>query len=502
MQVEIQEMKYNNYITLFGLIFVIAVVQPANGQGVIVKKGEKIKSDGQSGNVGPVNIRVAKGKSQLIELLNGDKLTGEMKSFSEETGIRWIHPAALESIGFRPSGVARIRLNYEPPALPNRKISVIRFLNGDEVSGEINVLTSKLLRLSSNYAGELTIPRDEIVSISSTKSATAAIYEGPNGIKGWAGSGMKNLDGMNFKQRVPLKNDGTGGWRYWGNSFYTASGSAQIGRKVKYPDRVSVEFDLAWRGYFQVAVHLFAEKQEQHTGNAYILRVNQSSASLHRMAANGAQTSLSSVSLQQLRSKAKARFTILANRKTRAMTLLVDGEQKKQWNDTQQFIGGGDGLLFVSQGSASVKLNKIKISEWDGKIPAAGEASSGRTKDDVLRLVDNDRMTGKLVSVQDQKVIFVPTIIGEEYAVPIEKVAIIELAGAAPVTPIEPLEGDIQAHFINGGSVTFKLQGWGLGEVSGESEILGNVTFRPDAFSRIEFNLDKERPGEADPFGF
>ena len=41
-QVGIQEMKYNNCMTLFGLVFVFVVIQLANGQGVIVKKGEKI----------------------------------------------------------------------------------------------------------------------------------------------------------------------------------------------------------------------------------------------------------------------------------------------------------------------------------------------------------------------------------------------------------------------------------------------------------------------------
>lgn len=460
-----------------------------------------------SGFEAPLRMRLVEGKVQSIELLGGDKLTGEMKSFTpperkeEDAIIHWVHKDTVGGIEFRASRVSRIQLNYQPPRnLPKAKICNIHLRNGDTLAGMVSALTSEVLRLQTWYAGEMTIPRGEILSISAGQQSTGAIYEGPTGITGWTGPNMKNLEGVKVQRKL-VPNSGTAGWSYKKNAFYTGGSGAQVGRTVKYADQSSIAFDLEWRGYFQLHVNFYADKLEQYSGNAYSLRINQSSASLYRITNNG-QSSMSSTSLQSIRGKARARFMILVNRKKNQVTLLVDGVMKQQWTDPAGFAGKGNFLLFASQGSGALKLSKIVVDNWDGRIPTPESGPGNREKHDILRLADNDRMTGKLIAMEDQKVIFVPTIIGEEYTVPLEKVARIDLAGAVAVRPGDPPKGYVHAYFTQGGMLTFRMKSWGLVEIQAESEILKNFIIRPDAFTRIDFNLDVDRPGGDDPFGF
>ena len=61
----------------------------------------------------------------------------------------------------------------------------------------------------------------------------------------------------------------------------------------------------------------------------------------------------------------------------------------RQWKDSAGFVGKGDVLMFLSQGQAMIKINKISITEWDGKMPAPG-GSERKTDEDRLRGADSD----------------------------------------------------------------------------------------------------------------
>jgi len=457
----------------------------------------------------PLGMRPAPGKSQTIELLGGDKFTGEMKSFipglrdGEEDIVSWVHRDAVDSIRFKGSRVARIQLNYLPPSnLPKAKIANIHLRNGDMLSGMVSALTGEVLRLQTWYAGEITIPREEVMAISAGEQVSTALFEGPNGTKGWTGPNLKNLDGVKVDRKLAPANNGVNGWSYKNNAFYTGGSGALVGRSIKFPDMASISFDLQWMGYFQLHVHFYGDKLEQYSGNAYNLRLNTSSATLYRMSAAAGQSSLSSTSLQSIRGKGQGRFTLLVNRKKSQITLLVDGNLKQQWTDPSGFAGRGNYLMFASQGSGSMKLNRIVVDNWDGRVPTPNTSTEGPQKHDLLLMADSDRMTGKLVAMEEQKVIFIPNVIEEEYTVPMEKIARIDLANAGKLEPLAPPPGYVKAHFTSGGTLTFMMKSWGLGEIKAENSLFKNVIIRPDAFSRIDFNLDADRPGTDDPFGF
>ena len=52
--------------------------------------------------------------------------------------------------------------------------------------------------------------------------------------------------------------------------------------------------------------------------------------------------------------------------------------------------------------------------------------------------------------------------------------------------------GDVRAFFASRGSVTMQLEKWDNKEATASSPNFGHASFSPDAFQRIQFNLDKQ----------
>ncbi|MSU40787.1 MAG: hypothetical protein EXS22_01670 [Pedosphaera sp.] len=445
-------------------------------------------------------------KPQIIELLNGDSLSGGFIGYDAEKGARWKHEAVNAEIAFTAAAIGRIRLNTPPSAeAPARQNCRVRLRNGDEVQGEMMMLNNDTLSLETWYGGMLNVPRAEIESIAPGAATQEALYDGPTDLKGWTGGNLQNGEaGLREGKGMPVPgaNGATPpGWLFRNESFYANGPGPQIGRMVKFTDMVNIEFDLAWRGYFQIAVHMYADRLEQYSGNAYVVGINPGNVYLIRMTAREGQNNIGNGNIQELQQKNKARFSIRVDKKNKNISLLVDGVLKQQWKDANAFAGGGDGLMFISQGNGMVKLSKLRVTEWDGKMPSANAAAGGKATEDIARLTNNDSVTGQLRGVKEGKVHFFSQSIGQELAIPIARVARIELAKPAG-EPAKPAPGSVRAVFAHGGALTFNLEKWEGDQVSGTSSALGKVTLRPTAITQLDFNLQQKRPDSGDPFDF
>jgi hypothetical protein len=322
---------------------------------------------------------------------------------------------------------------------------------------------------------------------------------------GWSGTGLKNGDVMMFNGRGLRQQqaapNATNGWIFRNQAFYSMSSGPQIGRQVKFTDLVNLEFNLSWRGHFQLSTYMFADKMQPYSGNAYAVVISPSNVYLQRITPKGS-SNIGNVNLS-LRGKRKAHFSIRVNRKSRAITLLIDGQIKQQWEDGLDFAGKGNGLMFINQGSGAVKLNAIRVTEWDGNMPAPG-GQGGRANKDELRLAGNNVLSGELRWVRGGKVEFFFEGTGTEQKIPLERVERIRFATKTAVAPqpIKPLPGTVRAILVDGGRMTFKMEKWENDQVTGESDVLEKVDFRSAVFQTLEFNLDQQRAADDDPFGF
>ena len=113
-------------------------------------------------------------------------------------------------------------------------------------------------------------------------------------------------------------------------------------------------------------------------------------------------------------------------------------------------------------------------------------------------------LSGKLRWVRDGKVEFFFEGTGTEQKIPLERVERIRFAVKTTIAPrsLKPLPGTVRATFVDGGRMTFKMEKWENDQVSGESDMLDKFDFRSAVFKTLDFNIDKQRSADDDPFGF
>ncbi len=445
-------------------------------------------------------------RPETIVLVNGDTLQGAFLSFDAKGGARWQHPAVKMPIELDGASISKVKLERAKVGeAAGKQNCSVKLHNGDELVGELMTMDEEKLTLDTWYGGTLTIPRKSVRQISPGLAKMSTIYEGPTGIEGWTGQNPNAPAGGGIRAvgRIVIGGMKAGnaatGWQYQNESFVTSSSGAQIGRNLKLSPQTNIEFDVAWRGYFQLAIHFYTDKLEQYSGNAYILGLNPNNIYLQRMTTEEGQNNLGNSNLQSLQQKTSAHISIRVNKEQKTISLLVDNVLIQQWKDNQNFAGKGNGLMFVSQGQGAVKINGIRVTEWDGKIPANLPAASGKLSEDLARLVNNDSVSGALKGIKDGKIAFTTSFANLD--IPLERVGQIELAQAKIEKPAL-VPGEVRATFAGRGSVTFTLENWDANQVTGYSPNLGRVKFSPAAFSQVEFNLDKQKAATDDPFGF
>ena len=492
--------------TLASLTFAEIVIKPVRSPTISTNRPGIIVP-------GPNGGAVAMGqKPQVIELLNGDALRGTFVEFNAEGGVKWRHPAAKSDIEFESESISRIFLHPRATQVAGKQNCRVTLRTGEELLGELIELDENYLLLGAWYSrNNLRIPREKISSIATGGQAGNTIYSGPKNLDGWIG---RHLIG-NVKRNVQIQRGGRGlvvpnnnfakplvgkaGWKFSEESFISTMSGSQIGRKVKYTDKTNIEFDLSWRGSFNIAIHLYSDKMEQYGSNGYIVGLSNYNCYLIRSTAKTGHNNIGNVNLpQEFRSKTKARMSIRVDKKNNSVTLLMNDRIIRQWKDSAGFVGKGDVLMFLSQGQAMLKINKISITEWDGKMPAPG-GSERKTDEDRLRGADSE-FTGKLVRIANGKVKFKASF--AEVNMPVEKVTLIRFAGENKEKTKLGI-GDVKVTLVGGGGFYFQLEHWTVGKITGFSPVFGKVDFRPSAFSSVEFNLNKKREsGGDDPFDF
>ena len=482
------QIHFENQMKTFTSFLGLALALAGSVHAEIVIQKETIAKPADTGiTVPPPASGTDSVRSDSVELLNGDVLHGTFLSIDTKNGARWQHPAVKQVMEMNAASIAKIRL--ERPKSTNaspRQTCSVRLTNGDELLGELISLDEEKLILETWYAGTLTLPRKMVSSLSPGLARVSNVFEGPTGIEGWKISGN---GGGRFIRNGVMTTTGGGAWKYNNGAFYS-SGNGSVGRDVKMPPVSNTEFDLNWRGYLQLNIALYTDTLEGYGGNCYMLSLNYTSVNMQRMSKNGDSGSFGQADLQALNQKTKAHFSIRVNKEQKTISLLMDGALVKQWTDRADFAGSGTGLLFYQQGQGFVKVSNIRVTDWDGKFEEPS-GKAGKTKDDLVKLVNNDKISGTLKSIKDGKMTFETTF--APLTVPIERIDQIDLSTEksekAPANPT-----DVRVVFAGRGTLTLQLERWDDQQVSGSSSNFGKAKFSPAAFALIQFNLDKQKP--------
>jgi len=420
------------------------------------------------------NQPAAGSEQDTLSFLNQDQLHGILLSIDQNTGLHWQSPEAHDPIVFKTGQVSQIRLDSRKAAPAAASAERIGLTNGDEFPGNIISLDDKALVLDTWYAGRLSIPRAMLRTIAPVGGAGSAVYEGPAGLDGWTQGRVSPSPGWTFR-------DGA----LEGTNYGT------IGRDVNLPDMSTVEFDVVLRGNSSFNVGIYADRPD-NSGNCYMLRLGADYTELLRFSRVAGTSPLGNAQLQNVLHNSRTHVELRTNKAQKTIWLLLDGKMVKEWSDPSDFIGGGGNIIFACQPGSFVKISNIKVSKWDGKFDesASPDAKTGK---DTVQLANADKVTGRLLSIQDGKARFTSDY--ADLSIPIERIEEVDLANTN-TGEAKPLATDVRAYFPEGGSVTMQLNQWDAKGCTGSSPNFGSATFSPDAFTRILFNLQAQQQNQ------
>jgi hypothetical protein len=304
-------------------------------------------------------------------------------------------------------------------------------------------------------------------SITPISDAANLGYSGPTGLDGWIAGRMGNPGSWTYKDGALI-----------GSSYGT------IGRDVSLPDMSSFAFDLSLRGNEQIGIGIYADHPD-NTGNCYMLQLSTGYAELQRYSRNSGSTVIGNAQLQNAMRQDKTHVELRTSKDKKSIWLLLDGKMVKQWTDPADFNGAGGSVIFASQPGSVVKISNIKVSRWNGKFDESA-ASSDKTSSDSVQLANEDKVTGHLESIQDGKAKFASDY--AELTIPLERIDELDLANANADTA-KPSATDVRAYLPDGGAITMQLNQWNSTACTGTSANFGKASFSPNAFAKIEFNL-------------
>lgn len=400
-----------------------------------------------------------------LSFLNKDQLHGILLGIDPDTGLHWRSPEARATIDFKTSQISQIRLgSHKAPNTP-QSAQLIVLTNGDVLPGNIVSLDDKTLLLDTWYAGHLTIPHSMVRRITPLSNANSPIYEGPAGMDGWVVGRVGASRSWSFRDGALI-----------GSNYGT------VGRDVKLPDLADIQFDVVLRGNNQFSIGIYSDRADNF-GNCYVLQLSTGYTELQRNSRTGS-TDLGGTQLQNIMRHDKSHIELRASKQKKSIWLLIDGRMVKEWSDPAEFNGDGGSIIFACQLGTVVKVSNIKVSKWDGKFDDSSAAAN--TNDDCVQLVNGDKVTGLLESIQDGNAKFSSSY--AELNIPLERIGQIDLASAHSKQAKAGVS-DVRAFLPEGGVITLQLTQWDQKGCIGSSPNFGKANFSPDAFARILFNL-------------
>lgn len=418
----------------------------------------------------------------VLEFLDGSLMHGELKQMDPASGILWDNPLAKNPIDLQPAHLDSIHFAHAA-AVALTPASELHFANGDDVLGTVTSLDDEHLGFRTWFGGTLNLSRAAVQSITFLSSNYTILYEGPDNADGWI------VGGHNPES-----------WAFRDGAFVSES-PGSLGRDFNLSDSSTIAFDLAWSDVFELFASIYSDASAHldfPTSYLIELRHDQygSTANLRYIDTDPQVPlrNLGSASLPIPAGKNKARITIQSNKEEGTVAIFVNNVLARRWKDEKGFSASGGSLFFQEMGRSgmSVKLSNFKISAWQGRYEP--ENSVVMTNLDVIRFINHDQAMGKITGIHDSKLSLA---MGEtSLQIPIQRVTQINFA-AVPVVAATRDPWEVRAWFPSGGNVSFRLEKWSDGQVSGMSPIFGPLAFQSGQIRQLEFNID--RPNELPP---
>lgn len=436
----------------------------------------------------------------LFQLLDGSSLHGALETIDPAKGIRWKHPAATTPIEFLARNAYQIRFAQvaPPPAQAGTHHTCrFRFVNGDELTGNLLSLDAQHIELETWFAGKVRAPRASVQSLAFLAKGFATIYEGPASLEGWATGPTPTA------------------WQLR-DGVLTGAANAFMGRDLKLPPQARLEFEIgsAVGGQFYVSLYTDSTQHFNFAASGYQFQFSPNFVSLMRGQGQFGMQHLGQAQIPVPLPGRTLRFEIRADLLAGMITLLVDGNVIQQWNDptvTKPIVPvvdpnlpptvadavrdaakargpqPGTGLSFFMM-NGGVQLSAIKVSAWDGR-PIEPDVLATNFTGHLVRLANQDRATGEVRAVRDGKLTLASA--AGSLDIPLARVTQVILAPAAPTGTNRPA-GEVHARLSSGETVALTQPRWDGRQLAGVSVHFGPLQLDTRWVRMLRFNPGRE----------
>jgi hypothetical protein len=461
----------------FALAWLLLWALPMGAAGQIVQFGNTALVGGSPAAKAEL---MPETRTDVLEFVDGSALHGQLSRMDLAHGLSWVTPEAKNTINFRPDHVNFIRF-ARAQGMGVAPTCHLVFANGDDLYGWISTLDNQRLGLKTWFGGQMVIPRAALRSITFLPSNYAVAYEGPYDAGGWM-----------------IVNNSPDSWTFHEGAF-VGSGAGVLGRDLGLTNSVTVEFDLAWGGTFnlEVGVYCGARERMEFPPGCCVVYITPRQVDLRQAQNMGAFFVAGGVPLPAEAAKERMHAAIQCDKTERTVSVFVNNQLLKTWQDCS-FGNAGTGVLFMQNGmfnssmggfsSGTVRLSHLRISQWEGR--GEPETFAPATNTDAIHFVNHDRAPGKIQAIQEGKVTL--ALSGTDLEIPLARVTEMDFAQSRSAG-----EGTgpwvVRAHFPGGGRLSFQLEKWDERTIAGQSAIFGPLAFQSAAVREIEFNLDRPK---------
>lgn len=404
-----------------------------------------------------------------ITLKNGDFITGSLVEINEDQSVLFNFKEASEPLKIDAKQISKINLDLENTN-PKSHSERVFLSNGDEIPCDIKSIDADKISFSTSFAGDFTVPRNQITKINFDNKVESIVYAGPTEKDKW-----DTLD--NWK----INNDAL---------YVNGRGTAAI--KLDLPNNFILRYTLEWKGDSPKFKTHFGGRSNttQEKIDRYYMDFNAAGFQMTRVTSRKFDPlGKYSQNMRDLKNN-RVNIELRVDRQGNDILLFVDDEQVAKFSDDSGNPPIGSWLIFESnQGnSENLTIRNIKVIEWAGTALTKGKQKEVVQVDaDVLRDDQNLRYTGTIEKIKTvgtkRFLVFNSKFSKNSLEVPFEKASVIffKKDENTPKTP----PANFVAELDGGGKISLGTTTLKDGKANTTHPILGKCSIARSAISSL-----------------
>lgn len=413
-----------------------------------------------------------------VQLAGGGKLSGRVLSIQQGGAMLLESPLSAEPLALKGSGVRRV--DFSPPdSVPPPADARIELRNGDFLPVTVLGFSREDgLSVRSEAVGEMTIPSQNLRSLTVGMRPAKLIYRGPDDLANWT-------------------SDRRGGrnWTLNGDRL-VVDGSGQIGRMLDVPDQHTIRASLSWQGQpnFQLSFCDPLEDQGTRTDRYYLQFAN-AGLEIKRESAEGPRryntVGMLNRTPDQFRNR-RMDIEIRVDRRESVIHLAINGEPEGRFMDPFGNTPTAGGISLVSNAATGnvQEIRNLTVESWnDGETRLRVEDRGDDTRD-ALIMREGDRFGGRLEAVRPEGDDLVFSFASDFQDRPLEvagdEVSTVFFAGEDDPDAAAGTDGGFVLRFHDQGSLAVTSSSFASDEVAATHPLLGDLTLTRAGISALE----------------